>query len=565
MALLGAAAAAGLFAGIVAVTGGIDTSVAGVPLRSRSWGRPAAAAALLAIAAAAALRAELVRAVSRTVRVARARSTGIAAVVMVPAACWAAVAGLRYGTFAVGGADSYGYVSQATLLLHGRLTATLAANPAFTWPDVPATLTPLGYTRGRSAELLSPVYPPGLPLLMTPLAALHDQAVFLLVPLCAGAAVFLCFALGRQFGDPLAASLAAVLLSVSPTFLYQAVQPMSDVPATACWLAALVSGWRAGMSNAVTSGALASVAILIRPNLAPLGVLVVAAAAAAEPRAGVRRATAAMAAMIPALAALGVVQYVRYGSPFSSGYGPARDLFSLSNVGPNWSRYTRWLTDTHTVFIWLCAVSPLWIRRLPPRPRRLAWLCCGFVAAVWLAYLPYVYFRPEEWFYTRFLLPALPLMLLLATGTLRWVLQKVVPRGADAAALVLLVLIVVAFATRASRAGAFELWRAEAKYPIAGRFIRAHVPASAYVLAMQHSGSIRYYAQRQTVRWDLLDPAWLDRAVAALHAAGHETYAVLDPDELVEFRKRFTPAGQRSIDRMLPVVTVGRTRIFQVK
>ena len=35
-----------------------------------------------------------------------------------------------------------------------------------------------------------------------------------------------------------------MLLSVSPPFLYQLVQPMSDVPGVACWLGALAAASR---------------------------------------------------------------------------------------------------------------------------------------------------------------------------------------------------------------------------------------------------------------------------------------------------------------------------------
>ena len=72
-------------------------------------------------------------------------------------------------------------------------------------------------------------------------------------------------------GEPLAGALRALLLSVSPTFLYQAVQPMSDVPVDR-----LLAGRAAARAPAARVGAgsapalAASLAILIRPNLAPL-------------------------------------------------------------------------------------------------------------------------------------------------------------------------------------------------------------------------------------------------------------------------------------------------------
>ena len=56
---------------------------------------------------------------------------------------------------------------------------------------------------------------------------------------------------------------------------------------------------------------------------------------------------------------------------------------------------------------------------------------------------------------------------------------------------------------------------------------------------MQHSGSMRYYTGRMIVRWDTLDPAWLDRAVAFLRDRGIATYALLEYWEEAEFRQRF--------------------------
>src|SRR5688500_14739166 len=180
LALTGVIAA---FAGYVAVTGGIDTSIAGIPVRSRSWERPAAIASVLAVVVIWIFR-------DRALALASLLSTRrIRIPLAVIAAGWVGVAALTYGTFAAGGADSYGYVSQAELFAAGRLTQPLPRFRGFTWADVPSTLTPLGYTLGPSRTTLSPTYPPGLPLLMAPFAALHARAVFLLVPLCAVAAV----------------------------------------------------------------------------------------------------------------------------------------------------------------------------------------------------------------------------------------------------------------------------------------------------------------------------------------------------------------------------------------
>ena len=102
-----------------------------------------------------------------------------------------------------------------------------------------------------------------------------------MVPLCAALTVWLCVRLGRELDDPAAGTFAAVLLSVSPTFLLQAVQPMSDVPVTACWMAALLLARRPNAAGAMLAGVVASLAVLIRPNLAPLVAFVVLTCATA--------------------------------------------------------------------------------------------------------------------------------------------------------------------------------------------------------------------------------------------------------------------------------------------
>ena len=76
---------------------------------------------------------------------------------------------------------------------------------------------------------------------MTPALLIHRGAPFLIVPACAALMVWCTFLLGRRLDDDVTGAASAVLLACSPIFLYQAVQPMSDVPAAALWLAALVA------------------------------------------------------------------------------------------------------------------------------------------------------------------------------------------------------------------------------------------------------------------------------------------------------------------------------------
>jgi hypothetical protein len=558
--LAGATALAAVYAIAVGWSGGFTLHVGPVHVRSHSWARPAA----LALAGVAVL-AYFARTQVTTLatRAARALESSHAAVVLAAgASVWAFAAGLAFGTFAIGGADSYGYVGQARLLADGRVTDTVPISAEYTWPDAAATFTPLGFTPGRVPGVIAPKYPPGLALLMAPLAEMSERAIYLLVPSFGALLVWATYRLGGAMGDALAGGFAALLLSISPTFLYQVVQPLSDVPAAACWLVALLIAARGSMRRTATAGLISSIAVLIRPNLAPLACLVlVAATFAGEDGARSRRAIAFAAAMVPALVVLGWIQAVRYGSPVASGYGSVSDAFSAGYIGENLARYPRWLTETHTWFIWLSLAAPLWIARRSARPV-LGWVALALAAAVWASYLPYIYFHPEEWFYTRFLLPAIAIMLLFAAAIALW-LMRPLPVIARAAASLLLCSALAVHGIQSARThGAFDIRTQERKYPLAGAFVRDHLPARAIVLAAQHSGSIRYYASRPTFRWDLLSPTRLDQALATFRAQGYEPFLVVDGGEYDEFKKRFDAAQQRASLHPTLLAITGDARIY---
>ena len=128
-----------------------------------------------------------------------------------------------------------------------------------------------------------PVYPPGLSMMMAPLTLIHRNAVFLLVPLCAALTVWLTVVLGRELTEPAAGVLGALLVAVSPTFLLQAAQPMSDVPVAALWLSALLLARRPSTGAAILAGV---VVVAGDPGAAEPGAAAVARRA--RPRATVR-------------------------------------------------------------------------------------------------------------------------------------------------------------------------------------------------------------------------------------------------------------------------------------
>ena len=88
------------------------------------------------------------------------------------------------------------------------------------------------------------------------------------------------------------------------------------------------------------AGIACALAVLIRPNLAPLAIVPLFLAE----RTNRIRGAGGDCRRLPRLHAM-----VWYGSPLQSGYGSADELFSFANIAPNASRYFNWLMATAPV------------------------------------------------------------------------------------------------------------------------------------------------------------------------------------------------------------------------
>ena len=333
--------------------------------------------------------------------------------------------------------------------------------------------------------------------------------------------------------------------------------PMSDVPAAAGWAVAIACALGQTPLAALASGVAAGVAILIRPNLAPLAGVLLAWIGWRDfhgQRGGSAQRSRALWFLIPSAAgAIGVAAFNArlYGSPFASGYD-LTDGFLLSYVVPNLRRYGWWLVSAETPFALAGLVSLLIpTARIWRTPVSLAALplLAGVAAIVWISYLVYVPW--DAWWYLRFLLPAWPMM---AIGTASLV-AAATPTIRRAAAILTLAAFGVSGLWQAVRRDVFSLARGEAKYVEVARTVESLTDPDAVIISAQHSGSIRYYAGRLTLRWDVGDPAWLDRTVEWLAAHGHHPYFVLEPQEVVDLRARSGPTNMSARLDWTPMVS----------
>ena len=553
-----AAFAAGL-ALAAATFGSLHFSILGAAISVRALSRPLVAAGLLLAARLWMARREETRAVVTTI----AMRVACGALIVASMAGW-----LVYRSSAVGGVDSYGYVSAADRLLSGHLIQPEPLAAVMPFPEGIVAATPLGYVpAGSTLDSSAPAYPLGLPAIMAAARVIGGAAgPFWVAPIGAALLVLLTFGTARAwYKDGDVALLAATLSAVNPLVFTYAIQPMSDVPAAAAFLGA-VAALSVRVPWPIAGGIAGGFALLIRPALAPA-----IAALALIPMVGERqrdwRTVAKYLGLIAAAVLLqGWSQRYLYGDWFGSGYGRIGGLFSSSTAATNAWIYTRWGALTFGP-VWLAAVAIGLTVYREPRPRLTmasTALCIG---------LPYLFYRPyDHWETLRFVLPVVLLASITAAAGI-----TIVARRAVGAALGRLGLIAVTTALAASwlswitANNVLTMPVHEARYPLAGELVRQVTAPDAVVLALQHSGSLRYYTDRQTIDWDRIPSGALGATVAALQARGHHVYVMIDSeDERALFDARhgpvldspaWLPGGQRrslQLFEAAPVSTSGR-------
>lgn len=443
------------------------------------------------------------------------------------------------GTWAVGGSDSSCYALMAQAFSRGTLQPTSALAADAPWPNAALTLAPGGFIPSTiDPAAAAPICAPGLSVLMAPLAMVFGQdAIFWLTPIAAGLLVWCAFAIGRALGGGAVGAVAAILTATSPIVLFQAVQPMNDVVTAALWLMAIALTHRSA-----AAGLCAGLAILVRPNLAPLIVVITAMSMVqhAESRARLRALAAVAAGALPGVVIMLWLNTALYGGPFTTGYGSPSELFAVSHVPRNLSNYGRAIVTTQYAVPALALAAPL---VLTGAARRQAWLLLSYVLVVTATYLLYSPF--PEWWYLRFLMPALVVTLILASVVLTDVLTRAGMRGLLPMAAV--VLGILGTRTAAER-DAFHLHRLEGRYRQSAELVRERLPGNAVVITEWESGSIRFHADRGVVLWESLDPAWLDRALTWLRSKGLRPYLLFERGEERRFRERFRGQEAGALD-----------------
>ena len=532
---------------VVWLVGGFAIVVAGYTIQSHDPIRPLAIGALAAVA----------YLVSRGPLKLRRLPIPLAIVLSLSPA----IAGIARNSWTAGGADQYAYASQADLWLRGDLTVPVPLAATAPWPEAILTFMPHGFRPAVAASALVPVTAPGLPLLMAGAKAIAGHcAMFLVTPICGALLVWITFATGRRLDSDVLGLAAAWLVATSPAILAMLVSPMSDVPAAAFWATATYFALGRTRRDALFAGLAASAAIVIRPNLAPIAAVLVAWKMWERLNARAAGGATGSTAMILAAGALPGALFIAwlndalYGSPLASGYGSLPALFSISHIRVNVVRYGSWLVESQTplsvigIAALLVPMKSVWRTR---DQQRIAQLLGATVVVVWALYLAYTPF--EAWWFLRFLLPAWPAMCLGSAAVLIGAARSP-KRGLRALAYTILVSVGAHNLYYASTHGAFPSGEGDHRYVSIAKMVEQATEPTAVILAGQHSGPIRYYAGRTTLRFDLLDRQWLDRAVRWLTARGRRPYVLLEEWEMVHFQERFADSNVLGTIAYAPII-----------
>lgn len=432
-------------------------------------------------------------------------------------------------TNAAGGSDSSGYLNSARLLASGRLQDELRV-PAEFGPQSGHDrdfFAPLGYYPFLDHAALPPTYPVGLPLHLAAAGKLFGWKLGPFIVEIGGAlaAICFCYLIARELRvGPALAAAGAAALGGCPIFIFTSLQPLSDTLATTWTLASVLTALRARRHAgwAAACGAAFAVAVLVRStNTVLLPALLVFLGL------DWRRLALFVAGGIPGAVWLGYYDHTLFGGVLRSGYGTIYLDFSTAFAPGALLDFARWLALLLPAVLLILPLAAPFVREF--RDRFLIALALWFGAVI--ALFACVSFSHEAWWSLRYILPAVPALILAALLGLEALARRFPlsqrPALLTAAAAFLAIWVVAGSAYWTRKLGVFYVKGYEQAYADSTRAARDTFPKDSLVVSGVTCGALYYYTDFPILRADRMDAPHFARFAALAHAAGRPVCALL--------------------------------------
>lgn len=437
----------------------------------------------------------------------RIASEPLAAWRVVPwiAVCVYAVFFARHVSPVAGPNDAGGYLTLAKTLLDGHVTAaprTLQGTTAGDGDITPYLTTTFFATKdGR----MSAEYTIGFPLEIWAFAQFLPLrfAVPVVIWLQLILGVLFTRLLAKAFGLPDGwAWLAGGIVGLSPLYLFQALQPQSDGPALVWVTAAVYWAWtsREKPWHAILAGLATALAVLIRPSNLLCVVPIVFCLWGKW-----RQISWWVLAGLPGAIFLAWYNQELFGSWYRTGYGDQQTSgFGLGFISRTLRSYALWLPEFFTPVICLGLAAPFF-RSIAVHARLVltSWVVvfATFYALWWATW--------DTWFNMRYVLPAMPPMLVMALLVMHRLSERYALPFFNAgtanrilpSAILLLALFGFLSARTVERRVLYWM-HVNSSHAVAARWVRDHLPANAVIFAKVGTNPLWYYTDLVVIRSD---------------------------------------------------------------
>jgi hypothetical protein len=432
--------------------------------------------------------------------------------------------------------DASGYMNFAKQLAQGEIFLPVRSLPAHAIMEFGTeAFQPMGWLVRDNSGLMSPYYPPGAPFHFALASWLVGEpaAVNLANTLLTIAAGILLYLSCRHLKMAKIWALGAVgALYLCPLFIFGALQPYSELPALTWSLATLYAAMRSSDRPLwpICCGAAFSVAVLVRPTniLLALPILL-----ASELR--LRRMIWLGLGSLPGGLLLLYLNWRLYSSPFTTGQASLLQQMSIGYLPHNLFHFGRW-TFVLLGPMTLCSLAFLFFRQLGSRDY--------LIQASWLMGLVgfYAFYSDaglDAWWWLRYLLPAYPSLIILATAGLRkiWIrvfqsYQTVARWGIAAAIIILSFGWEVIFVPRVGGGELLTMAQSWKLYRDGPRWTQQNIHPDAIIVCSDFSGAFYYYTNFTVLNYGNMDTNKVREFLLAAGMQGRPMYAVLSDFEI---------------------------------